>query len=463
MGKKPLGDPTRLRQVFVNLLSNAVKFTNKGMVKLHSSITGTTDNTVSMHFEVKDSGIGMTPEQMKKVFDPFTQAESGTTRKYGGTGLGLVITKSIVELMGGELTVESSVGVGSKFSFDLTFETIDIDDEDFYKKNIVLNELEKPTFEGEVLLCEDNAMNQQVICEHLARVGLKTVVADNGKIGVDMVHGRMSSGDKQFDLIFMDMHMPVMDGLEASEKILALKTGIPIVAMTANIMSNDREIYKMSGINDCVGKPFTSQELWRCLMKYFKPINRQTEEPRQTQNDDELRRKLTVNFVKDNQNKFNEIKDALNKGDIKLAHRLAHTLKSNAAFLGKILLQQTAANIEDQLKDGQNNVSPQNLAALETELKAALLQLSSEIEMNPAHQTDEVSTPNVQTEQVNAEFTKELFEKLETMLDMGNLECRNLIDSLRRIPQTEKLIQQIDDLDFREALVTLGELRKNVR
>jgi HPt (histidine-containing phosphotransfer) domain-containing protein len=225
-------------------------------------------------------------------------------------------------------------------------------------------------------------------------------------------------------------------------------------------MSNDREIYKMSGINDCVGKPFTSQELWRCLMKYFKPLNRQAEEPRQTQNDDELRRKLTVNFVKDNQNRFNEIKDALNKGDIKLAHRLAHTLKSNAAFLGKILLQQAAANIEDQLKDSQNNVSPQNLAALETELKAALLQLSLEIEMNPAQQTDEVSTPNVQTEQVSAEFKKELFEKLETMLDMGNLECRELIDSLRRIPQTEKLIQQIDDLDFREALVTLGELRK---
>jgi HPt (histidine-containing phosphotransfer) domain-containing protein len=151
---------------------------------------------------------------------------------------------------------------------------------------------------------------------------------------------------------------------------------------------------------------------------------------------------------------------ALNKGDIKLAHRLAHTLKSNAAYLGKILLQQAAANIEDQLKDGQNNVSPQNLATLETELKAALLQLSAEIEMNPAQQTDEVSTPDVQTEQVSAEFTKELFEKLETMLDMGNLECRNLIDSLRRIPQTEKLIQQIDDLDFHEAFVTLGELRK---
>jgi signal transduction histidine kinase/CheY-like chemotaxis protein len=462
MGKRLLGDPTRLRQVFVNLLSNAIKFTNIGIIKLHASITDTSEKTIAMHFEIKDSGIGMTAEQIENIFDPFTQAESGTTRKYGGTGLGLAITKNIVELMGGTLSVESTVGVGSKFSFNLTFDTIDIVDDELLEKHVVFNELEKPTFEGEILLCEDNAMNQQVICEHLARVGLKTFVADNGKIGVDMVRGRMLSGEKQFDLIFMDMHMPVMDGLEASAKIIEYNANVPIVAMTANIMSNDREIYKMSGINDCVGKPFTSQELWRCLMKYFKPLHRQSEEPRQTQNDDELRRKLTVNFVKDNKNKFNEIKDALNKGDIKLAHRLAHTLKSNAAFLGKILLQQAAANIEDQLKDGLNNVSPQNLAVLETELKAALLQLSAEIEMNPAQQTDDASTPNVQTEQVNAEFTKELFEKLETMLDMGNLECRNLIDSLRRIPQTEKLIQQIDDLDFQEALVTLGELRKNL-
>jgi HPt (histidine-containing phosphotransfer) domain-containing protein len=210
-----------------------------------------------------------------------------------------------------------------------------------------------------------------------------------------------------------------------------------------------------------VGKPFTSQELWRCLMKYFKPLNRQVEnEPRQTQTDDELRRKLTANFVRDNQNRFNEIKDALSAGDIKLAHRLAHTLKSNAAFLGKILLQQAAANIEDQLKGGQNTVSPQNLAALETELKAALLQLEAEIEMNSARQPDKVSMPNVQEEQVDAEFTKELFGKLEPMLEMGNLECRKFIDSLRRIPQTEKLIQQIDDLNFDEALVTLGELKK---
>jgi len=468
MGKGLLGDPTRLRQVFVNLLSNAIKFTKAGMIKLHASIMDKSDKNITMHFEVKDSGIGMTAEQIDKIFDPFTQAESGTTRKYGGTGLGLTITKNIVGMMGGTLSVESTVGVGSKFSFDLTFDTIDVSDDELYEKHIVFNELEKPMFEGEILLCEDNAMNQQVICEHLTRVGLKTIVADNGKIGVDLIRGRQLSSEKQFDLIFMDMHMPVMDGLEASAKIHEFNPSIPIVAMTANIMSNDREIYRMSGMNDCVGKPFTSQELWRCLMKYFKPINWQgTNGKRQTQTDDELRYKLVANFVKDNQNRFDEITDALKSGDIKLAHRLAHTLKSNAAYLGKILLQQAAAAVERQLKDGKNMVTAQQIEDLEIELKAALMELSKELAAKDGDDYTQVSEVSksveaVQSEDVNAEFVRELFEKLEPMLEMGNLECRELIDSLRQIPGTDKLIQHIEDLDFEEALAALGELRKNL-
>jgi CheY-like chemotaxis protein len=333
--------------------------------------------------------------------------------------------------------------------------------------NIVFNELEKPMFEGEILLCEDNAMNQQVICEHLTRVGLKTIVADNGKIGVDLVRGRQLSGEKQCDLVFMDMHMPVMDGLEASARIHEFNPNIPIVAMTANIMSNDREIYRMSGMNDCVGKPFTSQELWRCLMRYFKPLNWQTvnERQRQTQTDDELRNKLVADFVKDNKNRFSEIKEALASGDIKLAHRLAHTLKSNAAYLGKILLQQAAASVERQLKDGHNMVTAQHLADLELELNAAITELAKELSAKAGTdfvqaREDFKSGQADQGEGVNKEFVRELFEKLEPMLEMGNLECRELVDSISPIPKTDKLRQYIEDLDFEEALISLGELKK---
>jgi len=458
MGKRPLGDPTRLRQVLMNLLANAVKFTNTGMIKLKATITGKTEKNITIYFEVRDSGIGMTPEQIARLFTPFTQAESGTTRKFGGTGLGLSIAKNIVELMGGKLVAISTLGVGSKFGFELTFDTIDVSDEDMFEKKIVLNELEKPTFEGEVLLCEDNVMNQQVIYEHLARVGLKTVVAENGKIGVDLVQSRKEKGEKQFDLIFMDMHMPVMDGLEAADKILEMNTGIPIVAMTANIMSTDREIYKNSGMNDCVGKPFTSHELWSCLVKYFKTVSWQPiNGNRYTQSEKDLRQKLIKNFLKDNQNRVNEITQAIKDGDIKLAHRLVHTLKGNAGQLGKTLLQQSAADVENQLKDGKNRVTDGQLKVLKTELAMVLKELEPFLDEPPERR--EVT----QAEFLDLQSARELIEKLEPMLEMGNPECRNFLDSLHLIPCSEELVQQIDDLDFDKAIVTLEELKRRLK
>jgi len=378
IGKKPLGDPSRLRQSLVNLLSNAVKFTNNGMVKLHASLIEVGSKTITMYFEVKDSGIGMTSEQLKKIFEPFEQAETRTARKYGGTGLGLAITKNIIELMGGTLAAESTPGIGSKFSFTLTFDTINVADDELLEKKIVINELEKPMFSGEVLLCEDSLMNQQLICEHLARVGLKTDVAEDGNTGVEMVENRIKEGRRQYDLIFMDIHMPVMDGLEASSKIRDLDANIPIVAMTANIMVNDREIYRTSGMNDCVGKPFTSQELWRCLMKYFTPENFGTgQKNMQLEAELVFQKSIHLLFLRDNMDKYSEIVKCLEAGDIITAYRLTHTLKSSAGQVGKILLQRAAANIEQQLKDGKNMVTEEQLKMLETELAVVLNEFST--------------------------------------------------------------------------------------
>jgi len=373
MGKKPLGDPTRLRQVLVNLLSNAVKFTNTGMVKLNAVLRSMDEKTITMFFEVKDSGIGMTSEQIKKIFEPFTQAEAATTRKYGGTGLGLSITKNIVEMMGGKLSVDSNPGIGSRFSFELVFDTVDAEHEHLFDDQMVIHELDKPAFEGEVLLCEDNPMNQQVVYEHLARVGLTTIIADNGQKGYELVKKRQDNNEKQFDLIFMDMHMPVMDGLEASEKIKELQTGVPIVAMTANIMFNDREIYKNSGMIECVGKPFTSQELWRCLMKYFTPkIPGSDYKNTKLEASLEFQRKLQELFVKGNLNKYQEIVDALEADDIVLAHRLAHSLKGDAGNVGKIILQKAATDVEQNLKNGKKLVSAEQLSILKMELDIVL-------------------------------------------------------------------------------------------
>jgi CheY-like chemotaxis protein len=269
-------------------------------------------------------------------------------------------------MMGGELRVDSLPGLGSKFTFELTFDTIDAP-ADIPAREIGVARIEKPTLKGEILLCEDNYLNQQVICAHLERVGLKTIVAENGQQGVEMVKKRLMNGEKPFDLIFMDMHMPVMDGLEAASIISQLNTGTPVVAMTANVMTSDMEIYKAHGMEDCVGKPFTSQDLWRCLLKYFKE-DEQKESKNEEDEDENLFQQLRIEFVKENRTICTDIATAVAFGDVKLAHRLAHTLKSNAGMLGKTRLQEVAAEVERQISEG---VEVQ-LYLLETELKVVL-------------------------------------------------------------------------------------------
>ncbi|MCL2819586.1 MAG: ATP-binding protein [Oscillospiraceae bacterium] len=271
-GRKPVGDPIRLRQILINLLSNAIKFTDSGRIRLECSIINEQESSITVYVEVTDSGIGITKEQINKILTPFTQAESETTRKYGGTGLGLAITNNLLGLMGSKLNVESTPGSGSKFSFEITFDTIIATEEEMHEQHISQVTLEKPLFNGEILLCEDNPMNRLVICEHLSKVGLKCFVAENGRIGVDLIKRRIENGIKQFDLIFMDMHMPEMDGFEASEIINKMNLGIPIIAITANIMSDDKILYEESGMHGFVSKPFTSQELWHCLLKFLKPL-----------------------------------------------------------------------------------------------------------------------------------------------------------------------------------------------
>jgi len=460
LGKMLLGDPTKLRQVLINFLSNAVKFTNLGTVKFWASIVRVGENTVEMHFEIRDSGIGMSPEQIALVYEPFAQADSSTTRKYGGTGLGLTISKSLIELMGGELNVESTPKVGSKFSFNLTFGTVDIPEEGPDTEHAGY-ELEKPIFDGEVLVCEDNAMNQQVINEHLTRVGLRTVIASNGKEAIDIVNDRMERGMKPFDLIFMDIHMPVMDGLEATSKITALASLTPIVAMTANIMTCDRELYWAIGMHDCVGKPFSSQELWRCLLKYLVPVDRKTVGIKsQSEADAQLQKMLQVHFLKQNNTKFAEIVEAIETGSMELAHRLVHTLKSNAGQLGKTRLQQIAGDIEELLKGEAlmvELVEKEQLEILEIELRAVLQEFSLQLAKN------EKPSPSAAFKAFDKEESLGLVKRLEPLLKSGNPECLDFIDNIRAIPESENLIRQMENFDFELALSTLAKLKGRIQ
>ena len=463
-GRKPVGDPVRLHQALMNLLSNAVKFTDSGSVELSSRIQSEDGGRAAVRFEVKDTGIGMSAEAIQKIFDPFIQADSSTTRKYGGTGLGLTITKNIVALMGGTLQVESVPGRGSAFYFEITFDTIDTSGDT--PDSMTPEVLEKPHFNGLVLICDDNALNRQVICEHLANVGLQTVVAENGQIGVDMVRARMQSADPPYDLILMDMYMPVMNGLEAASMIAEMGAGTPIVAMTANIMPNDLETYKKHGMPDYVGKPFTSQELWRVLLKYFTPAAPGGSGRPSSENElreDELLKKLQINFVKTNQTKHAEIADAIEAGDAKLAHRLAHTLKGSAGLIGKPALQKAAAEVEGLLKVGlgafvgardEGDIIPgaKKMSLLKTELEAVLHDLSPLL-----NDTEE------ERQVLSEEQTRELFEQLEPMLENINPACVELLDQIKAVPGAGELAARIEDYDFEEAAAALAALKNERR
>jgi len=468
--KTLIGDPVRLRQVFMNLLSNAIKFTNTGTVKLLSSIKHINDDTATINFEIKDSGIGMSSEQIEQIFDPFMQADDSVTRKYGGTGLGLTITKNILELMGSKLNVKSALGVGSIFSFDLTFDILD-DKAAAQLSGIVSSKVERPKFNGEILVCEDNHLNQQVICEHLERVGLRTVFAENGRECLDIITGRMEAAqsfaadngeidefkpfDKPFDLIFMDIHMPVMDGLEASSKLTELGIKTPIIALTANIMSNDLEIYKAHGMQDYLGKPFTTQELWKCLLRYFKveSYSKISKDDQDTE-DNQSFAQLQIHFAKDNQDIDKKIRVAINDSDIKLAHRLAHTLKSNAGQIREIDLRDEADILEEHL-------SKDNILAAKAQLEHVSLALQTVlVRLSPLLTDVYKKTVEKLTDPEEISLT---LNKLELMLQKNNPECMKMIDDLNAIPGAERLVLYVEEFDFKNALVELGDLSERLQ
>ena len=453
IGKKLLGDPIRLRQVIMNLLSNAVKFTNAGTVKLLASVTKSDEENATIQFEIKDSGIGLSKEQIERIFEPFKQADDTITRKFGGTGLGLTITKNIIELMGGTLKVESAIGIGSRFCFELEFGLIDDESEQMIEK-ITVSDFEQPNFKGEILICEDNSLNQQVICDHLARVGLRTVVAYNGKEGVDAVEERIRNNKKPFDLIFMDIHMPVMDGLEAAEKIAELGAKTPIVALTANIMSNDLELYKASGMADTVGKPFTATDLWRCLVKFLTVDSYTDINPnRQAAEEAEGQKMLKTNFVKNNQETFYEFITSVENDDIKTAHRIAHTLKSNAGQINQKRLQAAAAVAEAMLSEGKNELNSEHIHDLDVELKNVLKELAPFLK-----ETRVAAAPG----DIDLEKTLKFLEELGLLLKEKDTHCIERLDEIAAIPGSEELLKHVEGFKFRQAIISLNSLKEGL-
>jgi signal transduction histidine kinase len=268
-----MGDDQRIAQVAANLLSNAVKFTpENGSVRLNAFKEREDGDAVVIRIEVSDTGIGISPEQQSRLFRSFEQADSGTSRKFGGTGLGLAISKRIVGLMGGEIWIESELGKGATFIFTFRAERVPEGDDPGRPRDAQSPPGgEAETYEGcGVLLADDIDVNREVVLELLAPARLSIDCAENGAEALAM----FAASPEKYGMIFMDVHMPKMDGYEATREIRALGAPeartVPIIAMTANVFREDIEKCIESGMNDHIGKPFRTEEVMDKLRKYLR-------------------------------------------------------------------------------------------------------------------------------------------------------------------------------------------------
>ena len=273
-------DEQRLSQVITNLLSNAVKFTPEhGTITLNTKLLYDENNVCIIQIEVTDTGVGISEEQQARIFVPFEQAENSTTRKYGGTGLGLTISKSIVEMMGGKIHINSEIGKGSTFYFAIQVEKPAREKNDESKPDEALKMSSEQTdcFKGHrVLLVEDVEINREIVLALLEPTLIEIDCAENGAEALRIFY---ESPDK-YNMIFMDLQMPEMDGYEATRRIRKFETdrtallserprNIPIIAMTANVFNEDIEKCKEAGMNAHLGKPLDFNEVLKVLRKYL--------------------------------------------------------------------------------------------------------------------------------------------------------------------------------------------------
>ncbi len=273
-----IGDSTRLNQILVNLMGNAIKFTEQGSVTLAASATAMgpvvgQDHTMVVRFAVRDTGIGISKEKIHTIFESFSQAETETTRKYGGTGLGLTISRTLVELQGGAISVQSEFGHGSEFSFTTPYEVASeealVHGEATAQR--VSDAIDPASLSGiNILLVEDNEYNQIVLADTLRNVigEMSLEIANNGREAITLVE-RFG-----FDLVLMDVQMPEMDGIEATKHIRThlprSKRDVPIIALTASVIKSEIDRCFAAGMNDYVPKPFRRDELLSVLVKYYK-------------------------------------------------------------------------------------------------------------------------------------------------------------------------------------------------
>jgi CheY-like chemotaxis protein len=389
-----VGDPEQLGKVLSALATNSIKFTQEGHVSMGIETSSQTGTVIELHFWVNDTGIGMTPEQQTHLFQAFSQVDSSRTRKFGGTGLGLVISKKIVEMMGGKIWIQSIFGTGTTVHVVIPFETM-------AQSQVVASLFSAPRPAAEqrspanlsgthVLLVEDNAINQELAQRILTKLDIKVTLATNGQEALDILKTKFD-----FHAILMDCHMPVMDGYTATREVRKIEAlnGIPVIALTANVSANDRKKMSEAGMCDVVTKPYTAQELIDVLLRWVSPKNRSTQGSRDrgaqpstadfmpllpginvpyglniAMSDVNLYKKLLMMFGQSEVNFAQKFQSAWQSGDGASATRLAHSLKGVSGSIGAKDVQAAALLLESACNKGLSDVAIQPL--LDTTLEA---------------------------------------------------------------------------------------------
>ena len=359
-----IGDPTKLTQILLNLLGNALKFTEKGFVELVVTEMHETESDCLLKFSIIDTGIGIPKDKMESIFESFNQASNETTRKFGGTGLGLTITRKLIELQGGKITVESVVSEGSEFSFFLQYKKIS---DDISTANELHNEIINPDFlkETKILLVEDNEINQFLAIKVFERWGKEIDIADNGKLAIEKIE------NNEYDIILMDIQMPEMDGIELTRYIRS-STGsiskIPIIAMTAHATVGEEQKCLENGMNDYLSKPYDFDVLLNKLYKnlnkkdfkmHFKLKEEQISSEKLvdfkylkdfSEGDETFIKNMISLFLQSTPETMEIILESNKNDDIKILKDEIHKLKSSLSLLGMFKASNCVTVIEKEIE-----------------------------------------------------------------------------------------------------------------
>ena len=380
-----LNDAIRTKQVILNLASNAIRFTDDGKVTIDISYRQSDDMLV---IDIKDSGIGMSNDELDRLFKPFSQADSSISRRFGGTGLGLTISKRLVELMHGEIVVQSVKGVGSRFTSTIKA-GFNVKTDSFItelsEKDIAVSEYEQPieglTLSGKLLLVEDTAEIRELVKAYIEDYGIQIDTACNGKEGVDLALSN------NYDLILMDIQMPVMNGKQAISHLREHNYNKPVVALTADALTNHADEFTQLGFTEVLTKPIIINDLISAIQRYIS-LSKNTKEDKveaavevesevikdasveselQDENDvDDILYNLKIKYLKQLPDYINDLKNSIDKNDMKNAQAILHQLKGISGSLGYNELTDIAVDASELLYSGELEKVNSKICLMET-------------------------------------------------------------------------------------------------